>query len=68
MVTKCEGVGGRINREIGINICVCVHSVSQLYPTLYDSIDCGPSGSSVHGIFQARIVEWVFISSSRGSF
>ena len=30
-------------------------------------MDCGPQGSSVHGIFQARILEWVSISSSRGS-
>ena len=32
-----------------------------------NSIDCGPSGSSLHGIFQARILEWVAISFSRGS-
>ena len=30
-------------------------------------IDCSPSGSSVHGIFQARILEWVDISYSRAS-
>ena len=30
-------------------------------------MDCSPSGSCVHGIFQARILEWVAISSSRGS-
>ena len=30
-------------------------------------MDCAPSGSSVHGVFQARILEWVTISSSRGS-
>ena len=32
-----------------------------------DSMDCRPPGSSVHGIFQARILEWVAISFSRGS-
>ena len=32
-----------------------------------NSMDCGPSGSSVHGIFQARILEWVTIPFSRGS-
>jgi len=32
-----------------------------------DSMDSSPPGSSVHGIFQARIVEWVAISFSRGS-
>ena len=31
-------------------------------------MDCSPPGSSVHGILQARILEWVAISSSRGSF
>ena len=44
----------------------CV-SVAQLYPTLCDPMDCNPPGSSVHGILQARILEWVVISSSRGS-
>ena len=38
----------------------------QLCLTLCDSMDCSPSGSPVHGIFQARILEWVVISSSRG--
>ena len=36
-------------------------------PTLCDPVDCRPSGSSVHGISQARILEWVAISFSRGS-
>ena len=36
-------------------------------PTLGDSVDCSPPGSSVHGILQARILEWVAISFSRGS-
>ena len=44
---------------------MCVHA--QLCPTLCDPMDCSPSGSSVHGISQARILEWVDISSSRGS-
>ena len=39
----------------------------QLCPTLWDLMDCGLPGSSVCGIFQARILEWVAISSSRGS-
>ena len=41
--------------------------VSQLCPTLCDPMDCSPPGSSVHGILQARILEWVAISFSRGS-
>ena len=36
-------------------------------PTLCDPMDCSPPGSSVHGIFQARILEWVAISFSRVS-
>ena len=39
----------------------------QLCPTLWDPMDCSPPGSSVHGILQARILEWVAIPSSRGS-
>ena len=41
--------------------------VAQLCPTLCDPVDCSPPGSSVHGILQARILEWVAISFSRGS-
>ena len=41
--------------------------VSQSCPTLCDDMDCSLPGSSVHGIFQARILEWVAISFSRGS-
>ena len=48
-------------------ILECVCSVTQLYPTLYDSMDCSPLGSCVPGIIPARILELVAISSSRGS-
>ena len=41
--------------------------VVQLSPTLCNPMDHSPPGSSVHGILQARILEWVAISSSRGS-
>ena len=43
--------------------CVCVQSCL----TLCDPMDCSPPDSSVHGIFQARIPEWVAISSFRAS-
>ena len=36
--------------------------VDQSCLTLYDPMDCTPLGSSIHGIFQARILEWVAIS------
>ena len=39
--------------------------VAQSYLTLCDLMDCSPPGSSVHWIFQARILEWAVISSSR---
>ena len=42
------------------------HSL-QLYLTLCGPLDCSPPGSSVYGILQARILEWVAIPSSRGS-
>ena len=35
----------------------------QLRPTLCNPMDCSSSGSSIHGILQARILEWVAISS-----
>ena len=46
---------------------VVVVLVTQLCLTLCDPMDCGPPGSSVHGILQARILEWIAISFSRGS-
>ena len=41
--------------------------VVQLCSTLCDHMDYSPPGSSVHGIFQARILEWVALPFSRGS-
>ena len=41
--------------------------VTQSCPTLRNPMDWGLPGSSVHGILQARILEWVAISFSRGS-
>ena len=42
--------------------------VTQLCPALCETIDCSPPVYSVHGIFQARILEWFAMLSSRGSF
>ena len=42
--------------------------VDQSCPTFCNPMDCGPPGFSAHGILQARILEWIAISVSRGSF
>ena len=39
--------------------------VAQSCPTLCDPMDCSLPGSSVHGIFQARVLEWIVISFSK---
>ena len=39
--------------------------VAQSCPTLCDLMDCGLLGSSIHGIFQARVLEWVSIAFSK---
>ena len=48
------------------NLLLC--SVAQLHPTICNPMDCSSSSSSVHGILQARTLEWIAISYSRGSF
>ena len=47
-------------------VCVCV-LVAQSCPTLCSPVDCSPTGSFVHRFLQAKILEWVAISSSKGS-
>ena len=42
-------------------------SVTQSCPTLCNPVDCSPPGFSVRGLFQARMLEWVAVSSSSGS-
>ena len=49
-----------------INLCYCAKSL-QSGPTHCDAMDHSPPGSSVHGILQARILEWVAVPFSRGS-
>ena len=52
---------------VGTELAPTVSSVAQSYLTFCDPMDCSLPGSSVHGILQARILEWVAMSSSRGS-
>ena len=51
--------------------CKCGHchcaKLLQACPTLCDPLDCNLPGSSVHGIFHTRLLEWVVIALSRGS-
>ena len=64
-------------RKLRAATCLCLLSlwehdwwatVAQSCPTLCDPMDCSPPGSSVHGIIQARILEWVAISFLRAYF
>ena len=51
-------------------VCVCIYTYSSMYtvsvaqscPTLCNPMDCSPPGSSVHGVLQARILEWVYVN------
>ena len=55
------------NKGQMIKVC-CAHVLSQFSCIqLCDPMDCSPPGSSVHGIIQARILEWVAMTSYRGS-
>ena len=46
---------------------IIMSEIAQSCPTLCDPMDCSLPGSSFHRILQARILEWVAISFSRGS-
>ena len=73
--SRCESKGKKTAEVCGIignklpnlkRVCVCV-LVTQLCLTLCDPMDRSPPGSSVHGILQARILEWVAIPFSKRS-
>ena len=53
-----------VNQCVCVCVCVCV---AQLCPTRCNPMNYSPPGSSVNGILQARILEWVAIPFSRGS-
>ena len=62
-IMKVKGSWGRVNHSPlstrpQRHACTSAKSI-QSCPTLCDPIDCSPPGSSVHGILQARILEWV---------
>ena len=56
------GKGGEMSETASREVKVAVMSNSLGFPFM----DCGPPGSSVHGILQARILEWVAVPCSRG--
>ena len=60
-------VNGRLDQNSAMLIICCVCSVVELCLTLCSPMDCSLPGSSVHRIFQARILEWVSTSFSTGS-
>ena len=50
-----------------IKLTICVSSITQSCPILWDPLDCSPPGSPVHGSLQARLLEWVAIPFPRAS-
>ena len=62
-INKCVLVYSTKYNEILVSLdCLTAKSC----PALCDPMDCSPPGSSLHGIFPARILEWVAMPSSRG--
>ena len=64
-IHQCIHIENKIIKKI---ICLWSWSITQSCPTLFDPMDCNLPGSSDHGISQARILEWVAVPFSRGSY
>ena len=64
---RAEDCGAGITPRGSLSHC-CGCLLDKLHPTLCDPMDCGPPGSCVHGISQARILEWFAVFFSRGIF
>ena len=62
-INKTVKTRKRTHTHTHVRARACTHMLSYLW----DPVDCSPPGSSVHGIFQARILECVAMSYSRGS-
>ena len=52
---------GRCREVLSLRLCVCMCEVAQSCPTLCDPVDCSLPSFPIHGILQARILEWVTI-------
>ena len=63
-----RGRVNKINIPIHTDVYFILVSITQSCPTLCNPVHCALPGSSVHGILQARILEWIAISYSRWSF
>ena len=63
---ECRGRDGEC---VCVCVCVCAHAHMRMCSVVSDcdALDCGPPGSSVHGILQVRILEWVAMPFSGGS-
>ena len=68
---NCQGLKQQVVKQMLFHLFLCTKKseseIAQLCLTLCNPMDCSPPGSFVHGILQARILEWVAIPFSRGS-
>ena len=64
--TYPQELSDQLRRPFGLGFCCCC-SVAQTCTTFCDPMDCSPPDSSIHGILQARVLEWLVIPSFRGS-
>ena len=67
VIIKRKADLGGVEEAPGYCISSKSSEVTQSCPNLCDPMDCSLPGTSVHGIFQARVLEWVAIYFSRGS-
>ena len=66
-IDACKVMSYTVNAAQNLKFLKGKVLVAQLCLTLFNCMDCSLPGSSVHGILQARMLEWVAIYSSRGS-
>ena len=62
----CKWILYQLNPGLTSQVICLLSEVAQSCPTLCDPMDCSLPGSSVHGILQAVVLEWIAISFSRG--
>ena len=68
MAAQVRGIFFFLIGDVAVCLRTCVHRKSlQSCSTLCDLMDCSPPGSSIRGIPQASVLEWVAMPSSRGS-